>query len=189
MDNQTIAKHCTTFLSKEFRVAEFRNDDGSKHIDIMRCAETERDFTCATVGLWDVDLGLQTGDDKELRVELLMAGDDREKTKDAFENIVATAAFSIMDHPELCGFGIVIRDVVTEYVRDTELAHVILLSPMLWESYAPLEEEGRVVTWLQLIPITERERAYLEAHSLEELEQLLDTQDTDVADLHRPSCC
>lgn len=188
MDNRTIAKHGASFLSKDFKVAAFYNDDESKSIDIMRCMETERDFTCATIGLWNVDLGLQTDDGKALRVELLMAGDDREQTKDAFENILATSAFSIMDHPDLCDFGVVIRDVVKDYVQDTELAHVLLLSPMLWQDYKPLAEAETTVTWLQVIPITENERVYLQEHSLEELEQVLDDQDADVTDLHRPSC-
>ena len=188
MDNRSIAKHCTTFLGKDFTVTAFRNDDETKRIDIMRCQETERDFTCSTIGLWEVDLGWNTEDDKALRVELLIAGDDREKGKDAFENILATAAFSVMDHPDVCDFGIVIRDVVKDYVHDTELEHVTLLATMVWEKYTPLEEEGSVVTWFQAIPITENERMYLQEHSFEKFEQLLEDHDIDMADLHRPSC-
>ena len=147
MDNKKIARYAHAFIGGIPKVVAYNNGDKSKTIDIMTCTDENalKDTSLSTIGLSSVDIG-RTLDSMPLRIELLIAG---RAEKEEYANILASSAFVIQEGKE-CDFGMIINDVVTPYVKDTDLAHVVLLHPVFWRDYTPLEMDDAIVSGEQL---------------------------------------
>lgn len=138
--------------------------------------------TCATIGLSEYDIQLES-DGKDLRIELIGACDNSEED---FPNIIATTAFEIMDKRESC-YGDIIDNVVSEYVDDSEMTHVYLMNPFLWEDLETIDLPDKWVTWLMVVPVSDKEKAYALKNGYDALEALFEEKQIDIYDLHRKS--
>ena len=136
----------------------------------------------ATIGLSECDIGLFSND-KRLRVELLGACDEKEEL---FANILATTAFEIMGKKQ-CTYGDVIQNVISEYIIDSEMKHVYLMNPFLWNEFETLEFRELCVAWLLIIPISEQEKEYAIINGWEALEDKFEAVDIDIFNLNRKS--
>ena len=165
-------------------VTQYWDENNQKSIDILVCADRPIDGvqSCATIGLSEIDIDMES-DGKDLRIELLGACDIQE---DIFPNIIATVAFEIMDKGE-CLYGDIIENVISEYVEKSDMKHVFLTSPFLWEGFDTLSFEDKNVAWLLVVPISDREKKYANAHGIDALETLFDEKDIDIYDLYRDS--
>ena len=185
IDNKKIAKYALSFMNGKPQVFAYHNDDNTKTIDIMTCEyDDQNDTSLSTIGLSNVDIGYVV-DELPLRVEIAMAGISNDES---FANILASTAFTIQDLKD-CKFGMVIENVIIEdYVKNTELKHVLLLHPVFWEKYEKLVENDEIVAWLMAIPITDSEKEFIKKESVEKFDKLLEEKRVDITDLHRKSC-
>lgn len=138
--------------------------------------------TCATIGLSQTDINLMS-ENKDLRIELVGSCDNSEKD---FPNIVATVAFEIMDKGDSC-YGDIIDNVISEYVEESEMEHVYLMNPFLWEELDTIDFSDKWVTWLMIIPISNKEKFYALKNGYDALENLFEEKQIDIYDLHRKS--
>jgi hypothetical protein len=184
MDNKTVAKHALGFIGGKPKVDRFYNEDESESVDIMSVdgGEIQGVRTCATIGLNGTDIGL-TAKEKTLRVELIASG-----TAEAGELgcILATAALEIMEQGR-CFYGMIFPNVISSYMKDTDMKHAVLMSPAYWPKYYSLEEKDAIVTWLMLVPISEAEKAYIHINGVDAFDRLLGEKDADVLDYSRKS--
>ena len=183
MDNKKIAQHAWKFIGGTPEVFSYNNDDETISVDIMTCADESFSITTlSTIGLSSVDIGKEI-DGKPLRVELLMLGAAHEEI---FANILASVAFQIKE-THYCNFGLIIENVIEQYVGDAAVNHVLLMQPVFWEKYSPCELDGNIIVWLLVIPISEDERKYIEKNGVDKFDELLERAQVDLIDLHRAS--
>ena len=166
------------------QVFHYWDDNEINNIDIM--SSLDRPYhgvkSYATIGLSECDIGLFSND-KRLRVELLGACDEKEEL---FANILATTAFEIMEKKQ-CTYGDVIQNVISEYIIDSEMKHVYLMNPFLWNEFETLEFRELCVAWLLIIPISEQEKEYAIINGWEALEDKFEAVDIDIFNLNRKS--
>ena len=185
MEAKKIAQHALEFIGGQPTVNAYYNEDESKSIDIMECKESSaEDTTVATIGLSACDIAKKTEDGKELRVELLMAG---LAGTDVFGQILSNVAFEIQDMGD-CYFGMIVENVISPYVTQTNLRHVILMSPVFWDKYKPLLTEDTCVTWLLAVPIRDDEKEFIEKHGVDAFDEAMAKVNINVTDFLRTSC-
>ncbi len=184
MDNRSVFKHERGFILGKYKVFEYYNTNKTKSIDVMTSTETQfRDVAVySTIGLSKTELGL-TSQGLSVRVELIGVGD---KDDDTVANIISTVGFDIMDTKN-CGYGMTVTDVIRQYNDTLEVRHVVLLEPVFWEYYTPLEKDGEHVSWLLCVPITDNELRFIREKGIDEFETLLSEQSGDITDIHRKS--
>jgi hypothetical protein len=166
--------------------ARYYNEDESVSVVIVTLTDVPvPDWAVfSTTGLSQVP-NLLEGDD--IRVELLAcAGAD----DDAMRNVLATCAFNVASSGWLAAPGVVFRDVVTEYLPDATVPHVMWTEPFFADglSTVTIPDVG-TIHWLQGVPLTDREVDYLERHGFDELEARLAGASAEYFDLWRESVC
>lgn len=181
---QELARYLASVMNASPSVARYWDDNDRHHIDIMSADNVpERGVvTLATLGLSDQSIGLEA-EGSELRVELLAAVARDCKT---FPNILATSAFDLMTGKAKCRPRSVVPNVVAMYESSSEMKHVLLVPPFLWEVETQ-KLPGVLVTWLQVVPISESEYAYAQSNGADALEDLFVKEQIDVFDLCRPA--
>lgn len=136
-----------------------------------------------TIGAYDYDIGM-TVDGKSLRVEFV--GIARSNVK-LFPNILSTCAFKIVNAHFACKPGLVYPDVVKMYYPNVNMKHLYLVTPFLWDGEYTIDIGPYIVTWLQVIPISDAELEYIKRNGSEAFEDLLDKKEVDFLNLNRPS--
>jgi hypothetical protein len=184
MENKTVAKHVITFISGKPAVTRYYNTDKSKQVDIMTCKNPSNPKigVLSTIGVHNIDIGMKYKD-TSLRVELMLTGDIQ---SDILENILSSAAFEIMDSA-VCKYGTIIPNVISPYLKNTEMKHLLMMSPVFWEKYAPLHDSGTTVSWLFGVPISEKERDFIRNRGVDEFDKLLEEKKADVLNYTRGS--
>lgn len=169
-----------------YKVLEYLDEKNQKAIDILTCFDTpfEHVNSYATIGFSKLAAKLTSGG-KPLTVEFVSAC---ESTYDLFPNIVSTSTFQLMDGITTYGPGSVIPDVISMYYPKSDMKHMWMAYPFLWNN-APrtLTVEEKLVAWLQLIPISDMEYQYLLQNGYDALEDLFEKAEVDVLDLGRKS--
>lgn len=184
MDNKRIAKYAIGFIGGRPSVSRYYNDDKSKKIDIMTSDSgvIKGIPTCATIGLYQTDIGL-SAKGKKLCIELVAACD---LSSEILGNVLATISFDTMDM-KLCAHGMLIPNAFGSYVKETKLRHAVLMSPAFWPDYQVLEDKDCTVAWLMVVPITDSEKKYIEQHGVLSFDSLLERKGADVINMQRGS--
>lgn len=182
MDNKKVAKHALSFVGGKPNVVRHYNDDESKKIDIMtsNTGVIKGIPTCATIGLNQTDIGLSVKG-KTLRVELVAVCD---LNPEILGSILANISFEVMDKKS-CAYGMLIPNVISFYVKETELKHVVLMSPVFWPEYQVLEDEECTIAWLMAVPITDSEKKYIEKNGVADFDSFLEIKKIDVINMRR----
>ena len=179
-----IAKKELDVIGGNPQVFCYYNDGNTVNVDIL--SSSDRPYhgvtSYATIGLSDYEIGL-TSNDKSLRVELLGACDAKDEF---FANIVATTAFGIIEKKK-CSYGVIISCVISEYHPDSDMKHVYLMNPFLWDGFETIEFENKKVAWLLLVPISEKERVFALTNGWEALEDRFEASNIDVFNINRKS--
>ncbi len=186
MDNadKKIAQQALSFFKGTPEIFRYYDENETKFVDLLSCEDVPFEGVCSfsTLGLFRTDIGL-TFNNNPLRAELLGACDiDVED----FSNIITTTAFEIMDSNELHP-GTVISNVIPMYIPDSDMKHMLITYPFLWDDVNNLQLDNLTVAWLMAIPISENEKKYLEKYGLDKLEELFEKEEIDVADIYRNS--
>lgn len=158
------------------------NEASSVAVAVAEDRPHQGDLSCATIHLSDHDIG-KVLEGKRLRVELVGAA---HQAFDIFPNVLSTCAFYHINDRLPLFPGAIYRDVIAIYERDYTMRHCLLTTPFLWD-LPKLTFADRIVTWLQVVPISETERLYAAKLGVEALEDLLQERKADVCDLNRRS--
>ncbi len=182
--NKIIAKKEIDFLKGEPSVRRFWNEENTKNVDILKCINTPQKGvqSCATIGLNATNLGLLSSE-KSLRCEIIGACDINITL---FENILATIAFEIMDLKK-CFPGLILSNIVNQYIVNTDMKHILLTSPFLWNDAKSIEVEHKIIAWLLAVPISEKEFSYARERGYDALENLFEKENIDIYNLFRKS--
>ncbi len=153
-------------------------------------------LTCCTLGLINYDIGFKNGE-KDIRIELVGASMVKSEEKaDIMARILSTAAYGIMERNLKCGLGTVFPQILTGYLPNQDMKHLLFISPpTFWkEPFGTIELEDFTLTWLYAVPISDDELKYLEKKGAEKpidglkaLLQLLSENKINMFDLDRKS--
>ncbi len=169
-----------------YKVQEYWDEKNQKSIDIFTGIHTpyENVNSYSTLGLSQYTANLQSKG-KILSVEFVSACDS---SYPLFPNVISTCAFQVMDGKQNYGPGTVITDVVSMYYPAFDMKHMWMAYPFLWGN-APhtFAVQQKLVAWLQLIPISDKEYQYLLKNGYDALEDLFEKEQVDVLDMKRHS--
>ena len=179
-----IAKKELESIGGTPQVFRYWDKNNRNYIDILSSVDSpcKGVISYATIGLSEHEIDLFSND-KSLRVELLGACDAKEEF---FANILATIAFEIIQNKK-CLYGDIIQNVVAEYDPNSEMKHVYLMNPFLWKKFETLEFKDRLVTWLLIVPVSDKEKDFATKYGWKALEDEFAEQNIDIYDLNRKS--
>jgi len=184
-DNKAIAKIAAGIFGGQPRVIEYRNAADTAKIAILQAPDRPwADVTSySTIGLSDVPVPRQIN--PPLGVELLGAAPS---DVPEFAEALSTAAFFWINDGWEPEPGACFRDVVRMHLPETQLPHLLLVEPTLWDQeFASRVVGEKTVAWLQAIPVSEAEANYAEEKGLDALEELFEKHEVDITDLDRES--
>lgn len=185
-ENRAIAHYAAQALGGTPQVSEYLHESDHLTMDILWLPDSPARgvTTYATVGLSDVPMEWEEGI-YPTRLELVGACASRMRH---FGNILAAAAFEIMESKALHAPGDAIPEVVVHFAKKTTVPHLFLAEPYLWEeTLHPKAFGSKQVAWLLAVPISDAELDFLEKNGGEELGKLLEKHQVDLFDLKRPS--
>lgn len=73
------------------------------------------------------------------------------------------------------------------YFPDSQMKHVLFVTPFLWEDIKTLEFPDKKVAWLLAVPISENEYLFAQEKGTEMLEKLFEQKKIQVFDIERKS--
>ncbi|MBG9917225.1 suppressor of fused domain protein [Bacillus sonorensis] len=185
-ENKVIAKTLLKAFGGKPKVTKYWADHHHSSIDILSVDDRPEEgiISFATLGLSDYSIDYEVNG-KPLRIEILGAIDS---SSEIFANVLSTCAFNVINSNFSCALGAIFRDVIKMYDSNTEMEHVLFVSPFLWEDdLESLEFANKNVTWLLAVPISEEEYLFARENGSEMLEELLEKQQIDIFDIKRKS--
>lgn len=84
-----------------------------------------------------------------------------------------------------CYPGYIVRNIIEQYVEETEMKHILLTDPFLWDEANRFQYEDISIAWLMAVPISESELSYATKHGGKALEELFEEKDIDIFNLYR----
>jgi len=182
---KVVSRHASKVLGGESSVHAFYDESEDNVVAIVTCAGTPsgRLTAVSTASLHATPNVLE---DDDLRVELLLVTDAR---YDEAANVLATSAFDVVKDGWLAAPGVVFPDAVREYYRDATTPHLMWTEPFDFPELSTVHLEGleHDVHWLQGVPLTERERAFLVDSGFDALSGRLEAAAAPYYDLSRQS--
>jgi hypothetical protein len=161
--------------------------DPNRRVGVQRARDVPGEglTTSATFGLAHEDWSHNNMPD---RVELVFAWDSPELQ---YERLLVTVAETILRIRQVPKPGIIYRD-AAEAARLPELKarmpHATILFPYLWGNDFQKVDLGTTKVWfLQLVPIDDKERAFIEKNGFAKFEELLGYDGARFERLQRPS--
>lgn len=182
-DKKEVAKRLLQDIGGIPRVYSFSGDESKKEIDVC-CVDNspiEHVSSYSTIGLSSYTLDKKI-EEKSLRTEIIGATDSR---NDLFPNIISDCAFKVMEGYS-CVPGTVFLNVIDNYYLNSNMKHVLLTIPFLW-NLQDLEFEHEYVTWLLAVPISDSEYDFFAENGYKQLETLFEKSQIDIYDLNRVS--
>lgn len=182
--NKIVAQHELQILGGTPKVNRHWNDTEDKSIDILKCMDVPQKGiqSCASIGLNNTDIGLQSGEQK-LRVEILGACD---KQINEFENIIASVAFNVMDSNN-CYPGYIVEDIINQYIPESHMKHILLTDSFLWENTESISVEDVCIALLMIVPISDEEFEYIQKNGVDALEKQFEEKEIDIYNIYRKS--
>lgn len=184
-ENKIIAKSALHAFGDKPSVSKYWDDNNANNIDMLSTVNRPFDgvTSYSTIGLSDYSIEL-TVEEKTFRVEILGASaTDYEQ----FPNILASCAFCIINSKFSVSPGKVFKDIIKMYYPNSEMEHVLFMSPFLWDDLKTLEFPNKKVAWLLAVPISEKEYLFAQEKGTDSLEELFEQEDIDIFDLERES--
>lgn len=182
-DNKATAKFLAQKFGGKASVAKFWDAPEENAIAILTCRDAPQEHvnSYATVTLASHPI-YEAGKVISLRTEIVAACD---AAVEDFENVLSTCAFNVIKDKWSIGPGIVFRDVISLYDMSGTMAHVMFVTPFLWDLPARDGSVGKIA-FLQAIPISESEYLYASENGPDALESLFEQEQIDVYDIDRP---
>ena len=173
------------FGGSRCRVVSYLDRDENSEIHVLHSTEVPEQglISFCTIGLSDhPDDGYEV--DPPLGVEIVAVGSVPE-----YGEVVSTAAFCVINSGYRARPGGAFPGVVRLHYPDTSVPNLHFVEPYLWDEEALRAHVygEKTVAWLQALPITDAETAYLVEHGADALGDVFLRADPDFVDLHRAS--
>lgn len=186
-ENRALARSIADTFGGVASVRDYFDDKRVAAVDIMTCAGAPQDgVSChATLALSDVAIFDGDGDRLDFGVELVGACEDGAA---AFVNALSTCAFHVIKDRLPVYPGAVFSGVFDLYEGlSRTMSHAFLVEPVLWgEAFSARQMETKTVAFLQVIPISDSEFAFLRENGPDALEEMFEDVQIDVFDINRP---
>lgn len=185
-ENKKVARYAAAAFGGSARVEEYKNDSDTLSVGILSCRDrpVEGVVSYSTIKLSDHSMQWKDG---EFSTRIELAGTCL-STAEFFPNVLASAAFTIMQNVAVYHPGTVIPNIVAQHYLESKLPHLYLTEPFIWQrDLKALDCGTKTVSWLLAMPISEAEHLYLREHGEHALESLLEKEKTDFSDLDRVS--
>lgn len=185
-ENKKINKILKEIFQTNPTYARYTDDIGKSTIDIMICNDSPLIgiSSFGTLGLSDFSLGKRI-DNVPLGVELVGYSNTK---YEFFAKVLATCAFNVINSQFKCEPGAIHLNIINMYIN-TDMKHIMFVSPSGWEK--KLETlylyPQKVVAWLLIVPISDKEYEFSQMHGSESLENLFEKQEIDISNLERNS--
>lgn len=187
-ENRELARFIAATFGGTPSVREYFDDDRVATIDIMTCSDAPQGAvnSYATLALSDVRLVDAEGDMLDFGIEIVAAC---ESDAEEFVNAVSTCAFNIIKDKTPVYPGVVFPRVLDLYEGlSSTLSHAFLVDPFLWgAALASRQMKTKTVAFLQMVPISDSEYAFLEKHGPDALEDQFEKHQIDIFDINRRS--
>lgn len=182
-----LASHTASAMQVEKPpISRYWDENEKNSVYLLEAADRpQRGVTSyATIGLSDHPLMFK-GREFGARVELVGACGSGFK---GFANVLATAAFCVINSRWFFAPGIIFPDVVSMYKASDTLSDIYFAHPFLWdERLKSTSIGGRQVAWLLAVPVSKAETAFAQTYGPERLEALFEEKDIDIYNLNRAS--
>lgn len=184
-ENKIIAKTALHAFGGKPNVSKYWDENNVSNIDMLTTVNRPFDgvSSYSTIGLSDHSIEL-TVDETPLRIEIVGAS---ATYYEQFPNILASCAFCIINSKFSVSHGKVFQDIIKMYYPNTEMKHVLFVSPFLWEDLKTLDFPNKKVAWLLAVPISENEYLFAQEKGTDSLEELFEQEEIDIFDLERES--
>lgn len=136
----------------------------------------------STVGLHEYDFAYRSVGDS-VRVELLAEFD---MTVEGASSFVSTCAFTLIEKGLPITPDTVVRNVASEIWPGTAMRHAFIVDPYSFR-VETIRFDSLIVTWLQVLPISDSEFEYARTKGAGALRELLQAADAKVYAVDRPS--
>jgi len=184
-----IARHALTAFGvahdAEPKIWASDGDDQLPPLNLVECVNVpQRGVTSyATVGMSRFDNAARANG-KDLRVELVAAaGSNWEVIKSG----LVGSALNVASGEHQIWPDTIFPNVMSGFDQTVSVPHALFVTPFLWSDIQDLESDDQIITWLMMVPISERELLFAEERGVDALNARLVEAQPDVFDLMRPS--
>ncbi|WP_433958717.1 suppressor of fused domain protein [Cytobacillus horneckiae] len=184
-DNKLIAKTALFAFGGKPNVTKFWDENNISNIDMLSSINKpyEGISSYSTIGLSDHSIEY-TVDGTPLRIEIVGASANE---YELFPNLLATCAFYIINSNFSVSHGQVFQNMIKMYYPDSEMKHILFVSPFLWEDLSTINFPNKKVAWLLAVPISENEYLFAQEKGTCTLEDLFEQKEIDIFDMERKS--
>lgn len=185
LQKKELLKHIIGIVGGIPQISRYadKKEDTTVHIVKLEDIPEEGVNLYTTIGTSDHSIGLKVND-LPLRVEFLFACDAR---VNMVENMLATCSFNIINTNYKCYPGVIYNNVISLYLDDTEMKHILFVRPFLWDEYKFKRFDDEIVEWLLAVPISESEALYADKNGISQLEDIFCDRQIDIYDIYRKS--
>ncbi|MFV0288097.1 MAG: suppressor of fused domain protein [Mycoplasmatales bacterium] len=185
LKNKIIAKTLDKLIAGKSKVERFYNEDKSCQIDVITITDNATNsITMSTVNLSDIDLDFKKANEYKVGVEFIMVSDIK---YDNSLDVLIDSSFIAIKNKNSCQPGNIYSNVIQKYYLDSDMKHILLTYPFLWNDFNKITYENKSINWLQLVPISDNELKFLQEHNLDKLEELFEKEKVDVFNFNRKS--
>jgi hypothetical protein len=184
-ENKMIAKSALQAFGGKPSVSKYWNDNNVSNIDLLSTVNRPYDgvTSYSTIGLSDHSIDYSV-EGIPLRLEIVGACSIE---YEHYPNILATCAFCVINSKFPISPGKIFRDIVKMYYPNSDMQHVLFVSPFLWGDLKTLDLPNKKVAWLLSVPISENEYLFAQEKGTEALEELFEKKEIDIFDIERKS--
>jgi hypothetical protein len=184
-ENKVIAKSALQAFGGKPSVSKYWDNKNASNIDMLSAVDRPCDgvTSYSTIGLSEHSIDY-TVDEKPLRLEIVGAS---ATVNEYFPNVISTCAFCIINSKFSISPGKIFRDVIKMYFPNSEMKHVLFVSPFLWEDLKTIDFPDKTVVWLLVVPISENEYLFAQEKGAELLEEMFEREEIDIFDVERKS--
>lgn len=160
---KTVAKHILKFFGGTPTVHAYYDDSRVRSMSIVTTFDTIEPGikSIGTIGLSEIPLVDEDGTEFITRIELCSAVPT---IFEAWENVIASAAFFIEQRRKPVVPGAVLENVVNQYFPKTKMPHLYFSIPFLWNDghFEELIFDRVKINWLQCFSIYEVEKEFID---------------------------
>ena len=184
---KNIAKHLAMVFSVDKPpIIQYWDDQRKSDVYLLQAENVPQlgVTSFATIGLSDHPLFFE-GKEFEARVELVGACHSGCPN---YANVLATAAFCIINSKWFCAPGMIFPGVLDMYDLSSTMSDIYFAHPFLWgDRLMSTILGGRTIAWLLAVPVSKAETEFARKFGPKKLEELFVEKDIDIFNLNRAS--
>jgi hypothetical protein len=181
-DRQRWFEHLCRFGGTNATVLANTDPSGAYRVEIFR-ADSKDGVLLSTIGLMDIDQGSNPA--SPVFTEILM---DSHTPNDKLGSVLGTIGLHVVKHQAKLAPGVVFERAIDLYFPQHALPHAMLILPFQWaEGMNKVELATKTIHPLVAVPVSQAEREFAAQNSLQALEQMWQSQRTNLLDWDRAS--